>query len=235
LASIKVDIHIHSSFSCCSSLSVDSLIEQARKSCAGVVVCTDHSDLGALAKMVDELPGAVVVPAMELEATEGDFLVFSTDAGLIYKLTDFEGSVSLLGRDENIAVVWAHPCLSQHVDFAKLDGQNTESGLPDEQTLTAVLPYIDGIEYFNGTILDLAASGLVKPTYFKNIGYLAKKYNLACTGGSDAREKELISKVWTEFPAPINTTAEFVRAIKEAKVWPDYDHDFFKTQIEYCR
>jgi PHP-associated len=235
LASIKVDIHIHSSFSHCSSLSVDSLIEQARKSCAKVVVCTDHGDLSALDKLMDELPDAIVVPAMELEATEGDFLVFSTDSKLINELTDFEGSVSLLARDKNVAVVWAHPCLSQHVDFAKLAGKNTEGGLPDEQALAAVLPYIDGIEYFNGTILDLAASGLVKPTYFKNLGYLGKKYNLACTGGSDAREKEMISKVWTEFPASIKTTADFVHAIKGAMVRPDYDREYFNTQIEYCR
>jgi len=199
------------------------------------VACTDHGDLGALDKLTDELPDAIVVPGMELEATEGDFLVFSTDSQLINELTDFEGSVSLLTRDENVAIVWAHPCLSQHVDFAKLDGQKTKCGLPDEQALAAVLPHIDGIEYFNGTILDLAAFGLVKPTYFKNLGFLAKKYNLACTGGSDAREKELVSKVWTEFPASIKTIADFVHAIKEAKVRPDYDHEFFNTQIEYCR
>ncbi len=233
MASIQVDIHVHSSFSRCSTLSVDFLVAQAKKCSTPVVLCTDHGDIGAWRQLMKELPDALIIPAIEVEATEGDFLVYSSDAHFIEELTNFDASVSQLTEEENIAVVWAHPCLSQHVDFAKLEEKFPDRPLPDAQSLAGILPYIDGVEFFNGTILDLAASGLVQPTYFKNMNYLAKKHGLACTGGSDAHEQELWQKVWTEFPATLKTAADFVKAIKESKVKPGYDQEHFKTRIKY--
>ena len=232
MSSIKVDIHIHSKFSRCSSLTVDFLVDQTRKSKVPVVVCTDHGDIGAVHRLMKELPDTLIIPAVEVEADEGDFLVYSGEIGVIDELAHFEGSVSRLAKDAGIAVVWAHPRLSQHVDFAKLSENYPERGLPDEEMLMTILPHIDGLEYFNGTILDLAASGLVRPTYFKNMAYLAQKYHLARTGGSDAHQQELWLKVWTEFPEPLGGASDFVRAIKESKVRPNYDHDYFKTRID---
>lgn len=229
---VRIDTHLHSRFSDCSSLSVDFLVEQGKKQRDKVMLCTDHGSFRAMTLLMKELPDSLVIPALEVEAEEGDFLVYSTNLDYIFSLEPFDGSVMKLRRDETTAVVWAHPCVSQRVDLSKTNGAtNGERGGLDDAQITAILENIDGLELFNGTMLSLAACGLVKPTYFSNLQYLARRHNLACTGGSDAHEEESWSKVWTEFLDPVETVSDFVRAIKERRVTPAFDQGYFHADI----
>ena len=233
MAPLKLDTHCHSKYSSNSRLSLEFLAAQGRQGSSAVVVCTDHGSMEATARLREVLPEALVIPGIEIEADEGDFLVYSTDADYLRSLEKFHGSVAEIRRDNETAVVWAHPCVTQRVDLSKTEKiRSCDCGGLDREQIAVIMRHIDGLELFNGTLLTLATHGLIRPTYFNNLRYLAKVNNLACTGGSDAHEEEAWCKAWTEFHMPIRSVDDFIAAIKNRKVKPAYDREFFDTDVE---
>ena len=229
---MKIDTHIHSQFSPSSNLSVDFLIEQARKSKNFVLVCTDYADLQAFEMLAACLPEAVIVPAVEVETEECDVLVYSEDRDYIRFLCGFKDSVDKIRHGRDTALVWAHPCVSQHEHLRRFHlTSDTKRQTRQEAVISKVLHHVDALEVYNGTMLSLAACGLVRQTYFDNLRYLADRFHLASTGGSDAHETETWAKVWTEFPEPVNSVRDFIRAIKGKKTTPDYDRKYFPTEV----
>ncbi|MCB9487283.1 MAG: PHP domain-containing protein [Deltaproteobacteria bacterium] len=227
---------MHSKLSNCSSLTLRFLIQQGQREPAAVLLCTDHGTNEAYSRLSEALPNHLVIPAIEVETEEGDFLVFSDNVEYINSLKDFDGSITDLKSDDHTAIIWAHPCVNQResvepLTFAKNGPYRDE----DEERIAKIVHKVDAVELFNGTILSLAALGLVNQTYFDNLKLIAKRHHLAVTGGSDAHEEETWGKAWTEFPGPITSIADFILALKERRTRPDYDHDFFslpeQTQI----
>lgn len=233
MSEMKIDIHLHTRFSECSSMTVEYLIEQSRRSDVRAVCCTDHHSVMGPRRLLKETGGALVIPALEIETAEGDVLVYSSDMDYLESLLDFEGSVREVRRDETTCVIWAHPCVSQRESLVG-DKFPTKAPFPSalHEQIAAVMPHVDGVEIYNGTMLSLAAAGLLKPTYFKNLWYLSRYFETAATGGSDAHEVELWAKVWTTFPDTVNTVADFVAALRERRVRPDYDRAFFPPDLD---
>ncbi|MBZ0270671.1 PHP domain-containing protein [bacterium] len=227
---MNIDLHTHSRYSHSSSLPVEFLIEQGKRPENPVIVCTDHCDDHAVDRLREALPETIIVPAIEVDAIEADLLVFSTNVAYIHKLCAFRGSILDMPREDETAIVWAHPSVSQRTDLRGFDFP-AEGPWANEQEefISRLVRHVDALEVYNGTMLSLAACGLVNPLYFKNLAYLAERYDLARTGGSDAHEVETWHKVWTVFPADVRNAADVIGAIKRRETRPDYDQSFFST------
>jgi histidinol phosphatase-like PHP family hydrolase len=127
-----------------------------------------------------------------------------------------------LPRQGEAAVIWAHPFISHHVwSYEAIK-------LPE---VHATVPYIDGLELFNGTMLHLNRQQLLEVRYFQNLMRIGVEYGLTMTAGSDAHEADLLGRCYTTFPAAVDDAASFVSALKDRRVVPHYDHEFFGVRI----
>lgn len=219
---IEVDIHLHTDFSSCANLSLDRLVAVCRENARTIVTATDHGSVEACKKLRELLPDRLVVFGIEVTCQEGDFLVFSDDEAYLASLSDYPPTVKELRRDEQTAVIWAHPRVSQRAhswEAPKLDD------------VRQVVPHIDGLEVYNGTMLSLHREGVLSRKYFANLVRIALEYSLAMTGGSDAHDEEMLFHCGTKFPKGTGNSPDFVRAIKERKVMPVYDHRFFGVHV----
>ncbi len=231
----RVDTHLHTRFSECSSVTVDFLIERGRDPGTRAICCTDHHNLMAARHLKRELPDKLVIPAIEVDTREGDVLVYSEDMAYLEGLIDFDGSVRDLRRDDGTCLVWAHPCVSQRVSLVGADFSDPARLVADPNLgrVAEILPHVDGLEIYNGQMLSLFLEGMLQPAYFRNLIYIAEVFQVACTGGSDAHEVETWGTVWTRFPAPLDSVRDFVRAIRERRVRPDYDRRVYPTDLGF--
>ena len=219
----EADLHVHTFLSHSSAVSVEALADICRERKRAVVTVTDYGTIEGCRRLRELLPGQFVMPGLELTSTAGgDFLVFSTDEDYLASLPHPIESVRQLRRDETTAVIWAHPRVSQ-----RAKGWETPE-LPEVQ---AVAPYVDGLEIYNGTMLGLVDEGLVHKTYFANLLRVSLDHSLAMTGGSDTHDAGMLFRCGTVFPSDVQDAANFVRAIKERRVAPVYDHEFFRFNI----
>jgi histidinol phosphatase-like PHP family hydrolase len=224
---LRADLHLHTHLSSCSSFRVEELIARVRETGLRFATVTDHGDAAACAILRDALPEVAIVFGVEVTTQEGDFLIYSTDEEYVRRQGVYAGSVAELRRDERTAIVWAHPRIPQ------VDGWTSPS--PQNPEIDLVLRHVDALEIFNGMMLHLATQGVVRPPYFDNLSYLAERYGVGLTGGSDAHEAESFLSAWTEFEGRIETPADVVRAIKEGRVRPFYDRDHYDVAIDLRR
>jgi PHP-associated len=219
---MRLDIHTHTVHSDCSNLDVGVICRRIHEQKIPVFTVTDHGNSRACDALADSCKEAKIVYGVEVTAKEGDFLVYSLDVDYIKNLTIYQPSVRSLRRDEETAVVWAHPRIPHKHSI----GWTSPCGDLDE-----VLCSIDGLEIFNGTMLNLAATGVVHMTYFANLKRLADNAHIATTGGSDAHDPAHFYTAWTEFEDTIKTPADFIRALKTGNVKPNYDREFYKLNV----
>ena len=221
---LSVDIHFHTSLSSCSTFSMEALVETIRRRKLPIVTATDHGSAAACDILREALPETTVVSAVEVTTQEGDFLVYSTDEEYVRSLGTYAGTVKDLRCDHETALVWAHPRVPQVNGWESPSEQNPE--------IAMVLSYVDGLEIFNGMMLGLATQGVVRTPYFNHLNYLADRFDVAITGGSDAHEEESFFKAWTDFEGPVKSVQDFVTAIKERRVRPCYDHNHFDIGVD---
>ncbi|MCL4233519.1 MAG: PHP domain-containing protein [Deltaproteobacteria bacterium] len=237
MSGFRVDTHLHTRFSECSSVTVDFLIERGRDPETHAICCTDHHSLMATRQLQRELPDRLVIPAIEVDTHEGDVLVYSEDMDYLESLVEYDGSVRDLRRDEATCLVWAHPCVSQRVSLVGADFADAArvAADPNLNRVADVLPHVDGLEIYNGQMMSLFLENMLQPAYFKNLVYVAEVFRVACTGGSDAHEVENWGTVWTDFGAPLRSVRDFVRAIRERRVRPEYDRRIYPTNLGFER
>lgn len=223
---MRLDIHTHSTYSDCSSLDTFTICERVVKDKIPVFTVTDHGNTKACAVLEKHCPDSAIVWGVEITAKEGDFLVYSLDADYVKSLKVYQDSVNCLRKDDVTAVIWAHP----RVPHKKSMGWTSPQ--VKGEIIEEVVPFIDGLEIFNGTMLYLAATGVVKMNYFYNLRDLAKTYNLTLTGGSDAHEKGRFYTAWTDFPDDVKSPEQFVQALKNHNVKPNYSREFYKIDVQ---
>ena len=229
---VKIDTHTHSRFSGTSTLPIEFLIEQGRLPENRVIVCTDDGTDEGIVRLFEELADALVIPGIEVETEEGDMLVFSTDRDYIHSLCEFNDSVRKIRRDDETAVIWAHPCITQRKEIRGLPfRENGPYDSAQEEMVARVVRHVDGLEVCNGTMLSLASVGLLGQAYFDNLVFLSERFGLARTGGSDAHEIETWGKVWTEFPEPVDCVGDFIQGLKRKVTRPGFDREFFPTKV----
>lgn len=222
---MRLDIHIHTTHSDCSSLDINVICAKATQDQSPLVTVTDHGNARACLDLKARCQSATVVFGVEVTTREGDFLVYSLDAEYVTKLSVYQKTVRDLRRDSATAVIWAHPRVP-HKKSIGWTSPGDHDGL-----IEGVIHHIDGLELFNGSMLGLAASGMVQRTYFSNLLGIATRENLTITGGSDAHDSAHFFTAWTEFGEDVKHPEDFIQALKKAAVKPGYDHNFYKINV----
>jgi predicted metal-dependent phosphoesterase TrpH len=146
--------------------------------------------------------GVLLIHGVEISTMYGDFIVFSPDLDYLSTFKDVQGLPPEASIPDDAAVVWVHA-----------GAGGGRSGSAYYPTLERhVAPIIDAVEIYNGNWL--------ADRYVKTAERIAGELGLARTGGSDAHEATAIMACATEFPDPVRSTADVVKALKEHRTSP---------------
>lgn len=217
--SVRVDLHIHTEESVCATFAYDELKAKINSLRLKVVTITDHGSAKTCLKLKKELKETLVVPGIEVTTNEGDFIVFSKDEAYIKSLSRFAGSLERLVRDEETVVIWVHPKIPHRFSW--------KEPFPERALVEKILSNIDGLEMFNGHLLEMTALGFVMPLYYKNLVDMANNKKVALTAGSDTHDGRAFMKCWTEIESEINSVADFIGAIKARRTKPTFNPKFY--------
>jgi hypothetical protein len=184
---------------------------------------TDFTSVDACRELRGLTPSdCLVVMGLEVRVPEGDFLVFSTDEEYLAGLPASLATIRDVRRAEDTAVIWAHPFVDQRAMTYEA---------PRLPEVRATVPFIDGLELFNGAMLDLNRQHLLRVGYFRNLIRIASDHGLAMTAGSDAHEPSLLGRCTTSYPDAAKDAAGLIGALKRGEVRPHYDYEFFGVRI----
>ena len=191
-----LDLHAHSSErSMDSAVSADEIASLARARGLDGVCLTEHNSLwtGEEIASVGERHGMVLLPAMEINTDIGHVLVY----GLSRYSHEFHDIRRLrrIVRAEGAAMSWAHPLR------------------PGARSLdrSEVSEFFEAIEVLNGDQRDGSDGQLAE---------LARRLDLAGTGGSDAHSAPAVGRVATSFPEPVPTLEVLVRQLRAGRCAP---------------
>jgi len=180
-------------------MSIEAYLEAALVLGLETICITNHGETGDYETLVALAPGELhIIPGVEISSPEGDFLVFSTDETFLGTLNAVQSLPDRCSRPPRTAVVWAHP-------FAGNPGA-ADTG---SEYIRGIATGIDGIEVYNGNWPDEEASDLALR--------IARDYDLAELGGSDAHRRESLMRCHTVFNGEITNAAELVAAILEKR------------------
>ncbi|NLH51055.1 MAG: hypothetical protein GX444_20960 [Myxococcales bacterium] len=218
----QVDLHIHSNRSTTSKVAVSDVAAFLQNEPRTLATITDFGTIESCLELRRLLPATTVVCGLEIRTAEGDFLVFSADEDFLRSIPEKLNSIGDLGGRDRSAVIWAHPFVNQRAKVYEV------SHLPEVESVAS---HVDGLELFNGTMINLNRQGLLKTGYFQNLMRVANDFGLAMSGGSDAHEVSVLGKCSTNLPAQVVDAASLVAAIKAKAIIPHYDHKFFQVEI----
>ena len=193
-----IDLHVHTTYSSCSELTIEDILNNALTHGLDGVCITDHNSMAARKDIAEGIQddGLVVIIGMEYDTPDGDFLLFGPfedmKEGLmadeLLKIVDQRGGVA----------VAAHPfrferSVSQHI---------MQQGL------------CHAVESINGRNSDLENA---------KVGTWTRKYPLIQCGGSDAHTKDELGAVGTLIDAPVKTRDDLIHAIKSGLCTPSWN------------
>lgn len=177
---LKLDLHIHSTYSDDSSVTLEDIIHYSKKrGLDGFAVC-DHDSLEAFEQLEPKAQknNLIAIPAMEIKTEIGEVMglflrreIDTTDNGFLTIVREIKQQGGL--------VVIPHPYDFLRRNHLKMDLLNE----------AIIEQYIDGIEVINSRIL--FSKCIRKARKFKN------QHNLFETGGSDAHHKKEIGNGYT--------------------------------------
>lgn len=198
-----IDIHLHQDrHSFDSHVSLEDIIDEAKRKGLDGICITDHDDLG-LREIVDEFytEDLKIFVGVEILTTQGDILVIGLDKVPDKMLTPSE--LLTLVHEQGAVAIAAHPYRKNNRGLGdNIFTHHVNSELP----LTAV-------EVLNGST----------PEYLNaQAGETAFECGLGMTAGSDAHFKERVGLMATYFPNEIHTEAELIAAIKNRECRPMY-------------
>ncbi|ACL04749.1 PHP domain-containing protein [Desulfatibacillum aliphaticivorans] len=190
-----LDLHVHSTASPCSNLTMDQIKAFAGLRGLDGVCITDHYEASGPVSSRDGfmLDGLVVIVGTEYATPQGDLLLFGPDL-------DFPGGLSadeILARMDAMggAAILAHPFRKKR---------------PGEERLAAD-GMVAAVEEMNG-----------RNTFEEN-GMIAQwkaKYPINTVGGSDAHSLEELGRSATHFPRFVNGWQDLVAALKSGEAAP---------------
>lgn len=190
------DLHIHSTLSSCSQLTVEQAITQA-KACGLDGICiTDHNTMGVRHRLSEGLQdnGLCVIFGMEYCTAQGDFLLFGPfeslqphlPADLLLNIVDQSGGVA----------VAAHPFRKSR----SMDRRMIEQGR------------CCAIESLNGRNT---------PSENSAVGQWREHFDLAECGGSDAHSVEEVATFATRLFGPVRTRSDLIHLLKNHMCQPE--------------
>ena len=176
---LKYDIHNHTHYSSCSNLKPEMLLKAAKKKkFNGIGIVDHHTIKGALkVKELNKDKDFEVITGSEITTNYGDVLCLYLNKDI--KSREFFSVVEEVKKQNGIVVI-PHP-------FRKSLNKDHTFKLPIEK----IKNKIDAIECFNARMLPLGDN--------EKAQRIAKKLNIAGTGGSDAHFRFEIGTGWTTF------------------------------------
>jgi predicted metal-dependent phosphoesterase TrpH len=189
---IKIDLHVHTSYSPDAAINPKTLVEQLHAHpFIKAIAITDHNTLEGYEKvqaLASTYPDILIIPGVEISAINGDLIVLGVtelplEPWTVENIIDF-------AKERNTLTIAAHPYRSR--------------GLGD---LTRNYD-VDAIEVLNG-----AAQFQVN----KLAESLAKEMRLPGVAGSDAHKDDELWTVYTEVQASSGLD-EILKAIKKGMV-----------------
>ena len=185
---LKYDIHNHTHYSSCSNLKPEILLKAAKEKKFNGIGVVDHGTIkGALkAKELNKDRNFEVIIGSEITTNYGDVLALYLNKDI--KSREFFSLVDEVRKQDGIIII-PHP-------FRKSLNKSHTFKHPIEK----IKNKIDAIECFNARMLPLGDN--------EKAQRIAKKLNIAVTGGSDAHFRFEIGTGWTTFEN------DFRRALK---------------------
>ncbi|HHO75722.1 MAG TPA: PHP domain-containing protein [Deltaproteobacteria bacterium] len=190
-----IDIHVHTTFSSCSDLKIDDILENALSRGLDGVCITDHNTMDA-AKVVSEGiqdNGLCVIIGMEYDTPEGDFLIFGP-------FEDIRPGMSAQELLHNVhssggVAIAAHPLRAERP--------------VSERVLRGGM--VDAVEAVNARNSDLENA--------KMQAWLRRHPHIQ-SGGSDAHSLTELGSVATSIGMPVKTREDFIFAVKSGLCAP---------------
>jgi predicted metal-dependent phosphoesterase TrpH len=189
---LKIDLHVHTSFSLDSSITLKELVIYSRLRGLDGVAVTEHNVLNNSRKL-EKISDLLIIPGIEISTSQGHVLAFNTDM-LMKPGLSFAETIDQI-HDANGLAILAHPTgFFKGVDKRNL-GQDW-----------------DAIEVINASAIPFSLS------VHKN-RKIAVQLGLPQTGGSDAHFAPEIGIAYTLVKAE-KTVSDVVKAIKDGEVTP---------------
>ena len=190
---MKIDFHVHTSYSHDASDSPQKLIDRALQIGLDAICITDHNTIAGLeetAAYASDKP-ILIIPGIEIHTRDGHVLGINVTKKIEPGL-NFEDTVRQIRDGGGIAIL-AHPFFWPHhfkawerVDFTK------------------IRDYFDGIEIINTSVFRRAN---------RKARVLAEKFGLPVTAGSDSHSRDYLGKGFIELTGHGLTSKEVVEAI----------------------
>lgn len=184
------DLHVHTTFSACSSISAEKLVGQAKTKGLDGVCITDHDTMAVKNHLEEGLQknGLCVIFGMEYTTSQGDFLVFGPFEGLPLGMPA-RRLLDIVDREGGVAVA-AHPfrCIRK----------------TEQELLSA--GYCRILEGINGRNLTTENSAAL---------HLAEQHNIHIVNGSDAHSLPEIGQAPTHLHRTIHSRTDFIACLKE--------------------
>jgi len=186
---MRFDLHIHSSFSPCSDLAIDEILNEARSRGLDGVCITDHHTMkaGRLLKEGIQSDGLCVIVGMEYSTSDGDFLIFGPFEDIASDLSATE-LLEFVKQNDGVAVA-AHPFR----DAAPVSEYVVRERL---------CHIIEGVNGRNSTKENRPASDWVDA------------YDVTVCAGSDAHSLQELGKAATEIFFRVRSRDDFITALK---------------------
>ena len=200
---VFIDLHMHEMrYSKDSHLSLEEMVEIAKKRNLDAICITDHDSMGLkeYAAQYSEKTGFPIFVGIEFYSLQGDILAFGIDEYPKERISAQE-FIDLVHQQGGV-VISAHPF------------RHNRRGLEEHLD---TLQGVDAIEILNGSTLPDAAMVAVK---------YAKKHGFAVTGGSDCHYPDKVGVCATYFPNEIKTMEDLIQAIKNHECQPAFHQDF---------
>ncbi len=204
---MKVDLHIHSTYSGDSKSTVKQIIKRAQARGIDGIGIMDHNTLKGYEKAKRYKTNLIIVPGVEVSAPEGHILALGLQEE-IDRQPSIRAALDEI-RSRGAIAVAAHP-------------YRFWSGIGEENTLKHDL---DAVEGLNG-----------RGWRFRNIQAqkLAQKMDLPITGGSDSHQPKTVGKSYT-IMGEVGSWEDVIREIKKKRTKVGGEHRTFIQTLFYVR
>jgi len=193
-APLKIDLHVHTCYSCDGVTSLKEVIAYCKKMGLDGVAITDHDTIKGALKLA-KTREIIVIPGIEVETSHGHLLALNVTAPIPSKLSSLE-AIEQAHEAGGIAVA-CHP-----TSFYKMGWK--------PQILKS--SNLDAVEVINSSAFPFSISTRLNRK-------LAVRFNLPQTAGSDSHIPETIGMAYTLIQAE-SEIEKIIQAIKEGATVP---------------
>jgi hypothetical protein len=192
---IRLDLHVHTTYSFDSTIEPAALREICRERGLDGVAVTDHDSLRGGLEFASRLPDLIVVPGSEIRSAEGEIIGLFLSEEVPPGLSARETMRRI--HEQGGVVIVPHP-----FDIVKLKRMRA-------RRLEELLGEIDAMEALNG-----------KPRWWfanRSAQRFAREHRLPVTAGSDAHKAAHVGLLYTEMEE-FNGAEEFLSSLRNASV-----------------